>query len=163
MAFRRRNKSYPFFSQEFLIQNHADIVFSLVIFILIGLMFEVRWTLILSFLPSSLFVSQLFKECRSVCVPALMCELKISVSVDYVQSASEVRSHRPIRTRILPSFMYFFFFFTTFVASKCCFSGRRHTRIKTALDKCWTKLQGTLWNLVFKVKYYIFAFSIKYL
>lgn len=41
MAFRRRNKSYPFFSQEFLIQNHADIVFSLVICILIGLMFEV--------------------------------------------------------------------------------------------------------------------------
>uniref|UniRef100_A0A8C2CD92 Translocation associated membrane protein 2 n=1 Tax=Cyprinus carpio TaxID=7962 RepID=A0A8C2CD92_CYPCA len=40
MAFRRRNKSYPFFSQEFLIQNHADIVFSLVIFVLIGLMFE---------------------------------------------------------------------------------------------------------------------------
>uniref|UniRef100_A0A8C2JU15 Translocation associated membrane protein 2 n=1 Tax=Cyprinus carpio TaxID=7962 RepID=A0A8C2JU15_CYPCA len=40
MAFRRRNKSYPFFSQEFLIQNHADIVFSLVICILIGLMFE---------------------------------------------------------------------------------------------------------------------------
>uniref|UniRef100_A0A8C3G5F8 Translocation associated membrane protein 2 n=1 Tax=Cyclopterus lumpus TaxID=8103 RepID=A0A8C3G5F8_CYCLU len=36
----RKNKSYPFFSQEFLIQNHADIVFSLVIFILIGLMFE---------------------------------------------------------------------------------------------------------------------------
>ncbi|MBN3304354.1 translocating chain-associated membrane protein 2 isoform X1 [Amia ocellicauda] len=40
MAFRRRNKSYPFFSQEFLIQNHADIVFCLVVFILIGLMFE---------------------------------------------------------------------------------------------------------------------------
>uniref|UniRef100_A0A3Q0RRL8 Translocation associated membrane protein 2 n=1 Tax=Amphilophus citrinellus TaxID=61819 RepID=A0A3Q0RRL8_AMPCI len=40
MAFRRRNKSYPFFSQEFLIQNHADVVFGLVIFILIGLMFE---------------------------------------------------------------------------------------------------------------------------
>ncbi|KAA0708261.1 Translocating chain-associated membrane protein 2 [Triplophysa tibetana] len=40
MAFRRRNKSYPFFSQEFLIQNHADIVFSLVILVLIGLMFE---------------------------------------------------------------------------------------------------------------------------
>ncbi|CAB1340511.1 unnamed protein product, partial [Coregonus sp. 'balchen'] len=45
MAFRRRNKSYPFFSQEFLIQNHADIVFSLVIFILIGLMFEGEVTL----------------------------------------------------------------------------------------------------------------------
>ena len=44
MAFRRRNKSYPFFSQEFLIQNHADIVFTLVIFILIGLMFEVSPT-----------------------------------------------------------------------------------------------------------------------
>ncbi|XP_056437486.1 translocating chain-associated membrane protein 2 [Gadus chalcogrammus] len=40
MAFRRRNKSYPFFSQEFLIQNHADIVFGLVIVVLIGLMFE---------------------------------------------------------------------------------------------------------------------------
>lgn len=44
MAFRRRNKSYPFFSQEFLIQNHTDIVFGLVIFILIGLMFEVRFS-----------------------------------------------------------------------------------------------------------------------
>ncbi|XP_018612767.1 translocating chain-associated membrane protein 2-like isoform X2 [Scleropages formosus] len=40
MAFRRRSKSYPFFSQEFLIQNHADIVFCLVVLILIGLMFE---------------------------------------------------------------------------------------------------------------------------
>lgn len=60
MAFRRRNKSYPFFSQEFLIQNHADIVFSLVIFILIGLMFEVSLRLSdFSFL-SSLFLSQLF-------------------------------------------------------------------------------------------------------
>lgn len=53
MAFRRRNKSYPFFSQEFLIQNHADIVFSLVIFILIGLMFEVRFP----FLPPRLSLS----------------------------------------------------------------------------------------------------------
>ncbi|KAJ8356678.1 hypothetical protein SKAU_G00194720 [Synaphobranchus kaupii] len=40
MAFRRRNKSYPFFSQEFFIQNHADIVFCLVVFVLVGLMFE---------------------------------------------------------------------------------------------------------------------------
>uniref|UniRef100_A0A3B3XE10 Translocating chain-associated membrane protein n=1 Tax=Poecilia mexicana TaxID=48701 RepID=A0A3B3XE10_9TELE len=55
MAFRRRNKSYPFFSQEFLIQNHADIVFSLVIFILIGLMFEdvlISRTVSCVFLPS---------------------------------------------------------------------------------------------------------------
>lgn len=51
MAFRRRNKSYPFFSQEFLIQNHADIVFSLVIFILIGLMFEVRFSFFPLFHP----------------------------------------------------------------------------------------------------------------
>lgn len=53
MAFRRRNKSYAFFSQEFLIQNHADIVFSLVIFILIGLMFEVRCGLTLLFFSLS--------------------------------------------------------------------------------------------------------------
>lgn len=59
MAFRRRNKSYPFFSQEFLIQNHADIVFSLVIFILIGLMFEVRFP----FLPLvSLCLSAVFGD-----------------------------------------------------------------------------------------------------
>lgn len=57
MAFRKRNKSYPFFSQEFLIQNHADIVFSLVIFILIGLMFEVSSTPILL---SSSRLTQLF-------------------------------------------------------------------------------------------------------
>lgn len=43
MAFRRRSKSYPFFSQEFFIQNHADLVFCLVVLILIGLMFEVRF------------------------------------------------------------------------------------------------------------------------
>uniref|UniRef100_A0A8C5MNP3 Translocating chain-associated membrane protein n=1 Tax=Leptobrachium leishanense TaxID=445787 RepID=A0A8C5MNP3_9ANUR len=40
MAFRRR-KSYPVFSQEFVIHNHADICLFLVIVILIGLMFEV--------------------------------------------------------------------------------------------------------------------------
>lgn len=59
MAFRRRNKSYPFFSQEFLIQNHADIVFGLVIFILIGLMFEVRFSF---FLPPSSLSAQLFSK-----------------------------------------------------------------------------------------------------
>ncbi|KAM8953280.1 translocating chain-associated membrane protein 2 [Pelodytes ibericus] len=40
MAFRRR-KSYPIFSQEFVIHNHADIALFLVVLILIGLMFEV--------------------------------------------------------------------------------------------------------------------------
>ncbi|XP_078064092.1 translocating chain-associated membrane protein 2-like, partial [Mustelus asterias] len=39
--FRKRSKSYPFLSQEFLIQNHADIVSCLVVLVLIGLMFEV--------------------------------------------------------------------------------------------------------------------------
>lgn len=60
MAFRRRNKSYPFFSQEFLIQNHADIVFGLVIFILIGLMFEVRFSFFP--LPPSSLSAQLFSK-----------------------------------------------------------------------------------------------------
>ncbi|GAB1284833.1 Translocating chain-associated membrane protein 2 [Apodemus speciosus] len=41
MAFRRRTKSYPLFSQEFIIHNHADIVFCLVLCVLVGLMFEV--------------------------------------------------------------------------------------------------------------------------
>ncbi|ELK00205.1 Translocating chain-associated membrane protein 2 [Pteropus alecto] len=40
MAFRRRTKSYPLFSQEFVIHNHADIGFCLVLCVLIGLMFE---------------------------------------------------------------------------------------------------------------------------
>lgn len=42
MAFRRRTKSHPLFSQEFLIHNHADIGFCLVLSVLIALMFEVR-------------------------------------------------------------------------------------------------------------------------
>ncbi|XP_067401074.1 translocating chain-associated membrane protein 2 [Emydura macquarii macquarii] len=40
MAFRRRAKSYPLFSQEFLIHNHADIGFCLVLCVLVALMFE---------------------------------------------------------------------------------------------------------------------------
>lgn len=44
MAFRRRTKSYPLFSQEFVIHNHADIGFCLVLCVLIGLMFEVTGT-----------------------------------------------------------------------------------------------------------------------
>ncbi|XP_032041190.1 translocating chain-associated membrane protein 2 [Aythya fuligula] len=41
MAFRRRAKSHPLFSQEFLIHNHADIGFCLVLSVFIALMFEV--------------------------------------------------------------------------------------------------------------------------
>lgn len=75
MAFRRRNKSYPFFSQEFFIQNHADIVFSLVIFILIGLMFEVRLTPILF---SSRRLTQLFKDGKACCTfkDVTWCEIE---------------------------------------------------------------------------------------
>uniref|UniRef100_A0A668A7L3 Translocation associated membrane protein 2 n=1 Tax=Myripristis murdjan TaxID=586833 RepID=A0A668A7L3_9TELE len=62
MAFRRRNKSYPFFSQEFLIQNHADIVFSLVIFILIGLMFEATAKTAILFIQPQYNVSTLSPE-----------------------------------------------------------------------------------------------------
>lgn len=40
MAFRRR-KTYPIFSQEFVIHNHADIGFFFIVCVLIGLMFEV--------------------------------------------------------------------------------------------------------------------------
>lgn len=65
MAFRRRNKSYPFFSQEFLIQNHADIVFSLVIFVLIGLMFEVS-SRVLDFFGSFFFLVCVSHSCFSV-------------------------------------------------------------------------------------------------
>uniref|UniRef100_A0A7N8XZN8 Translocation associated membrane protein 2 n=1 Tax=Mastacembelus armatus TaxID=205130 RepID=A0A7N8XZN8_9TELE len=62
MAFRRRNKSYPFFSQEFLIQNHADIVFSLVIFILIGLMFEATAKTAILFIQPQYNVTTLLPE-----------------------------------------------------------------------------------------------------
>uniref|UniRef100_A0A8C6LWY0 Translocation associated membrane protein 2 n=1 Tax=Nothobranchius furzeri TaxID=105023 RepID=A0A8C6LWY0_NOTFU len=62
MAFRRRNKSYPFFSQEFLIQNHADIVFSLVIFILIGLMFEATAKTAILFIQPQYNITTLSQE-----------------------------------------------------------------------------------------------------
>uniref|UniRef100_A0AAY4CUP4 Translocating chain-associated membrane protein n=1 Tax=Denticeps clupeoides TaxID=299321 RepID=A0AAY4CUP4_9TELE len=62
MAFRRRIKSYPFFSQEFLIQNHADIVFSLVIFILIGLMFEATAKTAILFIQPQYNISTLSPE-----------------------------------------------------------------------------------------------------
>uniref|UniRef100_A0A4W5LXE8 Translocation associated membrane protein 2 n=1 Tax=Hucho hucho TaxID=62062 RepID=A0A4W5LXE8_9TELE len=57
-----RNKSYPFFSQEFLIQNHADIVFSLVIFILIGLMFEATAKTAILFIQPQYNISTLSPE-----------------------------------------------------------------------------------------------------
>lgn len=89
MAFRRRNKSYPFFSQEFLIQNHADIVFSLVIFILIGLMFEVRFSF---FLPPSSLSAQLFVEAAERFTDVTWRErrslLRRKVSIPFLQTCS---------------------------------------------------------------------------
>uniref|UniRef100_A0ACB8GEK6 Uncharacterized protein n=1 Tax=Sphaerodactylus townsendi TaxID=933632 RepID=A0ACB8GEK6_9SAUR len=40
MGFRRRAKSPALFSQEFLIHNHADLGFCLVLCVLLALMFE---------------------------------------------------------------------------------------------------------------------------
>ena len=46
MGFRKKNKSPPVLSHEFVIQNHADMVSCLAMIILLGLMFEVlcAWT-----------------------------------------------------------------------------------------------------------------------
>ena len=46
MGFRKKNKSPPVLSHEFVIQNHADMVSCLAMIILLGLMFEVLcgWT-----------------------------------------------------------------------------------------------------------------------
>ncbi|KAA8590835.1 hypothetical protein FQN60_001778 [Etheostoma spectabile] len=46
MGFRKKNKSPPVLSHEFVIQNHADMVSCLAMIILLGLMFEVMcdWT-----------------------------------------------------------------------------------------------------------------------
>lgn len=41
MGFRKKNKSPPVLSHEFVIQNHADVVSCLAMIILLGLMFEV--------------------------------------------------------------------------------------------------------------------------
>lgn len=41
MGFRKKNKSPPVLSHEFVIQNHADMVSCLAMVILLGLMFEV--------------------------------------------------------------------------------------------------------------------------
>lgn len=41
MGFRKKNKSPPVLSHEFVIQNHADMVSCVAMIILLGLMFEV--------------------------------------------------------------------------------------------------------------------------
>ena len=47
MGFRKKNKSPPVLSHEFVIQNHADMVSCLAMVILLGLMFEVLFNLVL--------------------------------------------------------------------------------------------------------------------
>jgi len=54
MAVPRRgktNKSPPIFSHEFIIQNHADIVSCVAMVLVIGLMFQVFMTHLLSYFP----------------------------------------------------------------------------------------------------------------
>lgn len=41
MGFRKKNKSPPVLSHEFVIQNHADMVSCVAMVVLLGLMFEV--------------------------------------------------------------------------------------------------------------------------
>uniref|UniRef100_A0A803SQ34 Uncharacterized protein n=1 Tax=Anolis carolinensis TaxID=28377 RepID=A0A803SQ34_ANOCA len=41
VAFWRRARSHPLFSQDFLIHNHANIAFCLVLCVLVSLMFKV--------------------------------------------------------------------------------------------------------------------------
>lgn len=77
MAFRRRTKSYPLFSQEFVIHNHADIGFCLVLCVLIGLMFEVTAkTAFLFILPQyNVSVPTAGKECAGLHLPLALVTL----------------------------------------------------------------------------------------
>uniref|UniRef100_A0A8B9GVF0 Uncharacterized protein n=1 Tax=Astyanax mexicanus TaxID=7994 RepID=A0A8B9GVF0_ASTMX len=52
MGFRKKNKSPPVLSHEFVIQNHADMVSCVAMIILLGLMFEVSFNPGLNRLPS---------------------------------------------------------------------------------------------------------------
>ncbi|KAL7872526.1 hypothetical protein SRHO_G00075090 [Serrasalmus rhombeus] len=105
MAFRKRNKSYPFFSQEFLIQNHADIVFSLVIFILIGLMFEATAKTAILFIQPQYNVSTLtpdgevtlyhygWKDCATVLFYLFITIILHAVVQEYILDKINRRLH----------------------------------------------------------------------
>ncbi|XP_060769796.1 translocating chain-associated membrane protein 2 [Neoarius graeffei] len=105
MAFRRRNKSYPFFSQEFLIQNHADIVFSLVIFILIGLMFEATAKTAILFIQPQYNISTLstdgeltlyhygWKDCATVLFYLFITIILHAVVQEYILDKVNRRLH----------------------------------------------------------------------
>ncbi|GAA6079129.1 translocating chain-associated membrane protein 2 [Tachysurus ichikawai] len=105
MAFRRRNKSYPFFSQEFLIQNHADIVFSLVIFILIGLMFEATAKTAILFIQPQYNISTLtadgeltlyhygWKDCATILFYVFITIILHAVVQEYILDKVNRRLH----------------------------------------------------------------------
>ncbi|XP_003963476.1 translocating chain-associated membrane protein 1-like 1 [Takifugu rubripes] len=62
MGFRKKNKSPPVLSHEFVIQNHADMVSCLAMVILLGLMFEVTAKFAIMFITVQYNVTQVHDE-----------------------------------------------------------------------------------------------------
>uniref|UniRef100_A0A3Q2PR21 Zgc:113278 n=1 Tax=Fundulus heteroclitus TaxID=8078 RepID=A0A3Q2PR21_FUNHE len=62
MGFRKKNKSPPVLSHEFVIQNHADMVSCLAMIILLGLMFEVTAKFAIMFITVQYNVTQVLDE-----------------------------------------------------------------------------------------------------
>ncbi|XP_061545334.1 translocating chain-associated membrane protein 1-like 1-like isoform X1 [Phycodurus eques] len=62
MGFRKKNKSPPALSHEFVIQNHADMVSCLAMIILLGLMFEVTAKFSIMFITVQYNVTQVLDE-----------------------------------------------------------------------------------------------------
>uniref|UniRef100_A0A3Q0QPE5 Zgc:113278 n=1 Tax=Amphilophus citrinellus TaxID=61819 RepID=A0A3Q0QPE5_AMPCI len=64
MGFRKKNKSPPVLSHEFVIQNHADMVSCLAMIILLGLMFEVTAKFAIMFITVQYNVTQVLGELK---------------------------------------------------------------------------------------------------
>uniref|UniRef100_A0A3P9L858 Translocating chain-associated membrane protein n=1 Tax=Oryzias latipes TaxID=8090 RepID=A0A3P9L858_ORYLA len=62
MGFRKKNKSPPVLSHEFVIQNHADMVSCLAMIILLGLMFEVTAKFAIMFITVQYNVTEVLDE-----------------------------------------------------------------------------------------------------
>ncbi|KAG9332569.1 hypothetical protein JZ751_014667 [Albula glossodonta] len=62
MGFRKKNKSPPVLSHEFVIQNHADMVSCVAMIILLGLMFEVTAKFAIMFITVQYNVTSTFDE-----------------------------------------------------------------------------------------------------
>ncbi|TKS77823.1 Translocating chain-associated membrane protein 1-like 1 [Collichthys lucidus] len=65
MGFRKKNKSPPVLSHEFVIQNHADMVSCLAMIILLGLMFEVTAKFAIMFITVQYNVTQVLADEKS--------------------------------------------------------------------------------------------------